>query len=279
MGNASVVIVLGIIAVAFVAGWWVLNSHTGEPNQGDDRTGNLTGANETLYQKVAAYSVNRMGKDYWKDSWNPGGTRSIWDSSMEVNDKYEAAWKALFIRKNRMSEAYFNKHVSVLDTGISTDQSYLLSLGTRGDSIKARGREYYNVMYRISVDWAQLTNIDYFAIRDNNSVAYYTIAEVEENAFIPEEVERYPRKRSDIALFLPVDKLKKTFFEAAQSLRNLDKPMTQYIEPQYMYLDSDGGIAVYGSGCADYKENIGVEGYYNVNTGKGSFNQKYCRIG
>lgn len=278
MGNASVIIVLGIISIASVLGWWVLNSHTEESSREENQTGALTDTNETIYQKVAAFSVNRMGKDYWKDSWNPGGTQSIWDASIEVNARYEATWRSVFIKKNKLTEDYFNKHVSVLDTGISSDQSYLLSLGTRGDSIKTRGREYYNVMYKISVDWAQLSNIDYFAIRDNNSDIYFTAAEVEENAFIPEEVEKYPRKRSQISLFLPPDKLKKTFFEGAQSLRNLDKPMTQYIEPQYMYLDNDGGIAIYGSGCEDYKANIGIEGYYNVNTEKGSSNQKYCWI-
>jgi len=278
MGNVSIIIVLGIIAIASVLCWWVLNSHTDESIKKDNQTGALTDANETLYQRVLTYSVNRMGKDYWKDSWNPGGTQRIWDASIEVNDKYEAIWKDLFIRKNKMTEDYFNEHVSVLDTGISTDQSYWLSLGTRGDSIKARGREYYNVMYKVSVDWAQLSNIDYFTIRDNNSDVYFTSAEVVENAFIPEEVEKYTRERSHISLFLPVDKLGKNFFEAAQSLRELDKPRTQYIEPQYIYLNNDGEIAIYGSGCADYNANIGVEGYYNVNTGKGTFNQKYCRI-
>jgi hypothetical protein len=278
MGNASVFIVLGIIAVACGLGWWVLNSHNGEASGQYNRTSVLTDLNETLYQKVNAYSVNRMGKEYWKDSWNPGGTQNIWDASMELNEKYETAWKNLFIRKNRISEEYFIKHVSILDTGISTDQSYLLSLGTRGDPIKSRGREYYNVMYKISVGWAQFSSIDYFAIKDNNSDTYFTSAEVEENAFIPEEVEKYPRKRSQISTFLPVDKLGKTFFEAAQSLRNLDKPMTQYIEPQYIYLDNDGGIVIYGSGCADYDANTGIEGYYNVNTGKGSSNKKYCWI-
>lgn len=278
MGNASVIIVLGIIAIASVLGWWVLNSRS-EGSAGEvEQAGALAESNETLYQNVAAYSVNRMGKDYWKDSWNPGGTQGIWDASTEVNEKYETVWKNLFIRKNKITEDYFNEHFSVLDTGISTDQSYWLSLGTRGDLVKARGREYYNVMYKVSVDWAQLSNIDYFAIRENNSDAYFTSAEVEENAFIPEEVEKYPRKRSQISLFLPVDKLKKTFLESVQSLRELDEPMTQYIEPQYIYLNNAGEIAIYGSGCADYKTNIGVEGDYNVNTGKGTFNQKYCRI-
>jgi|WetSurMetagenome_2_1015567.scaffolds.fasta_scaffold33756_3 hypothetical protein len=277
MGNASIIIVLGIIATACILGWWVLNSGSDE-SKGENPTGALTYTNETLYLNVSAYSVNRMGKDYWKDSWNPGGTQGMWDASKEVNDRYETLWKNLFIRKNKITEDYFNEHFSVLDTGVSTDQSYWLSLGTRGEQVKTRGREYYNIMYKVSVDWAQFSNIDYFVIRDNNSEAYFTSDEVEENAFIPEEVEKYPRKRSQISQFLQVDKLKENFFEAAQSLRELDEPMTQYIEPQYIYLNNNGEISIYGSGCADYKANIGVEGFYNVNTGKGSSNQKYCRI-
>lgn len=278
MGNASLIMVLGIIAIACVLGWWVLSSPPEGSSGQDSQSGTLTEINEMLYQKVITYSVSRMGRECWKTANNPDGTQGVWDASTEVNDRYEELWKHLFIRKNKLSEEYFQKHISVLDTGISTDQSYLLSLGTRGEPVKTKGREYYNVMYRVSVDWAEISAIDYFMIKDNRSDEYLTAAAVEENAFIPEDYETFPRKRSQISLFLPADKLGKTFYEAAQSLRNLDKAVTQYIEPQYLYLNELGEIELYGSGCIDSKENAGIEGHYNVNNGKGSSNQKYCWI-
>lgn len=274
MGNTSVIIVLGILALASVLGWWVVNTRSDLAGEsGKNASSEL---NDALYKRVVAYSVNRMGKEEWKDPQATGGTQRVWDATKDVNDMYESAWKSIFMKKNKLSEDYYQKHIKVLDTGISTDQSFLLSIGMRSDAVKTRGREYYNVLYRASIDWAEFSNIDYFMIRENSSMEYVPTEAVEEYAYIPEEVEKYPLKRSRISSLLPAEKLEKTFYDAARGLRDLHPPMTQRIDPQYVYLTETGEIALYGSGCADYEKNAGVEGYYNLNTGKGSYSRGYC---
>jgi hypothetical protein len=184
----------------------------------------------------------------------------------EITEKYLPIWRDLFMKENAISEDYYGAHIRVVETGLSTDKSRRIT----GD----RGREYFEVVYRINIDWIQLNVADHLVIRRKNEQRYLNIDE-----FLAEEENAKVQSRK-VSRFISIDKAPMSFEEAVRRLKQINAD-AQCLKPYYLTLrfkspsyDTDkianGGVLLYGEGVIDLKKNQAVEGWLNLVTGKGS---------
>ncbi len=257
-------LIIGLIIIIILVLVW----------QGKNNLLQMESLQDSEYQQVIQYSANRTQDTYWKNSWNPGGTIEIQDTPKEINEKYVPIWKNLFMKKNSMIENYFNKHIEIIDTGISTDQSRFIAMGGFADERRERGREYFEILYKIKSDWVEFDTKDRFAIRNENSDVYLTQAEIEENM---NAKNTFHDSITDIAKFHPLEKPNITFKQAVQKLQQINLPNSKYIKPIFLGLDKkNGGIILYGIG--NISDNECVEGYFNLLTGMGHLEEIRCSI-
>lgn len=190
-----------------------------------------------------------------------------------ITEKYLSVWKKLFMEKNNISEEYFNKHIKVLETGISTDLSRSLSFTNRG-------REYFEVLYNIKIDWIELNDADHLVIRKKDQEDYLSVDE-----FIMEE-KNAKETFQQVSSFVPIEKAPISFEEAVRKLQQINSD-AKYLKPAYLVLGfkspsydkeniANGGVLLYGEGTIDFKKNQCVEGYFNLVTGKGSTMRTLC---
>jgi hypothetical protein len=190
-----------------------------------------------------------------------------------ITEKYLSVWKKLFMEKNNISEDYFNKHIQIIETGISTDQSRQLSPTNRG-------REYFEILYHIKVDWIELNNADHLVIRKKDQQEYLTIDE-----FIAEE-KNAGETFQQVGRFIPIDKAPISFDEAVEKSQQVNSD-AKYLKPLYLTLGfkspsydkeqiANGGVLLYGEGTINFKKNECVEGDFNIVTGKGSTMRTLC---
>lgn len=226
------------------------------------------------YQQV----IQRSTQSY--DLQNPErGAQHVSIAPKDITEKYLPVWKKLFMERNGVSEDYFNKHIRVIETGISTDRSRQLVPPAE------RGREYFEVLYRIKVDWVELNNGDHLLIRKWNEDRYLSIDE-----FIEEE-KSAEKTFQKISIFIPIEKAPLSFKEAVQKLKRINSD-ARYLKPYYLTLTYFGGhnprvdaqhiegsgILLYGKGVIGFDECNCVEGYLNLVTGKGYVRRYYCCI-
>lgn len=178
------------------------------------------------------------------------------------------------MEKNNIREDYFNEHIRVLETGISTDQSRQLS------SVD-KGHEYFEVLYSIKVDWIEFNEADHLVIRKKGQQEY-----LDTNEFIEEE-KNAKEKFQRIGSFIPIEKAPMSFEEAVKKLQQINSD-AKHLKPAYLTLNfkspsydkeniANGGVLLYGKGTIDFKKNECVEGYLNLVTGKGSTMRMFCR--
>ncbi|MCX6723141.1 MAG: hypothetical protein NT094_03685 [Candidatus Staskawiczbacteria bacterium] len=193
----------------------------------------------------------------------------------DITKKYFPVWKKLFMEKNNINENYFNKYILVKDTGISTDQSRQLSPTNRG-------REYFEVLYNIKVDWIEFCNADNLVIRKKDYQEYLSIEE-----FIKEEQDAEETFQK-VSSFIPIEKAPMSFNEAVKKLQQINSDAA-YLKPVYLSLGfgspswdkehiANGGVLLYGRGTINFKDNQCVDGYFNIVTGKGSTTRYPCWI-
>jgi hypothetical protein len=228
------------------------------------------------YQQVKQDSLDKPKDNFWKGSWNPGGTDGFQEASQEIIEKYLPVWKSCFMKKNNVSEEYFNQHIKLTDTAISTEQSRWMAMGGSSKFAEKKGWEYFSVLYQIKIGWIEFSAIDRFAIKSEDDKEYLTQSEIEKNVDIKDSFED-PLTR--IVKFVPILQPGLTFKDAVQELKQVDLPNSQYLEPYFLSLslDQDGGVMLFGIGTIDQAANSCVQGYFNFLTKKGSTQEIRCQ--
>ena len=247
-------VIVGIIVVSI---WWILSGHpSGE-------TSEVTKEYRQVIQK-STWSYDLQNPEH--------RSKHVSAAPKNITEKYLPIWKKLFMEKNKISENYYNKHIRVIETGISTDQSRNLS--------PERGREYFEVLYRIKIDWIEFSEADHLVIRKKNQTEYLSIEE-----FIDEE-ESAKEKFQKVSSFIPIEGAPLSFEDAVQKLKQINSD-AKYLKPVYLTLIfkspsydteqiANGGILLYGEGTIDFENNQCVEGYINLVTEKGSTMRVRC---
>lgn len=257
-------LIIGLIIAIIIALLWQAKNNQLQMNNSLD----------SEYQQVIQYSTNRTQDTYWKNSWNPGGIIEIQDAPKEINEKYARIWKKLFMKKNSIIDGYFNRHIEIIDTGISTDQTRFIAMGGSANEKRERGREYFEILYKIKFGWIEFDTKDRFAIRNENSEVYLTQPEIEENM---NAKGTFQDSITNIAKFYPLENPNITFKEAVQKLQQVNLPYSEYIKPIFLGLDrNNGGIILYGIG--KISDNGCIQGYFNFLTGIGRTDEIPCSI-
>lgn len=223
---------------------------------------------------TAEYSSVIQRSTWTYDLQNPDRkAQYVSPAPQEITEKYLPAWKKLFLEKNNITKDYFDKHIQILETGISTDQSRQLSPASRG-------REYFEILYHIKVDWIELNNADHLVIRRKDQEDYLSVDE-----FI-EEAKSAKEKFSQVGNFIPIEKAPMSFEEAVEKLQRINSE-AKHLKPVYLTLAfksprddkeqiANGGVLLYGEGTIDFKKNQCLEGYLNLVSGRGYTMRTLC---
>lgn len=210
--------------------------------------------------------------NYTYDVNNPNRARThVSAAPIEVTHKYLPVWKKLFMKRNNITESYFNTHIRIIETGISTDESRELTDGQH------RGREYFETLYRIEVGWIKLSETDHLVIRRSEEERYLNIEEVcLEEAQADQEFQK-------VRLFIPIEKPPMSFEDAVQKLKSINKSARNlkpvrltlsYPSPSYdTEKIANGGVLLYGREVTDGASGTKIEGYLNLVTGRGATNE------
>lgn len=255
-----------ILVIILISGWWALYGRSSGQLPIGKPVG-LTAEYQSVIQKSiwSSYDLQNSERKAKHVSIAPAG----------ITEKYLPVWKKLFMEKNNISEDYFNKHIQVTDTGITTDQS-------RQISPTSRGREYFEVLYSIKIDWIEFSNSDHLVIRKKDQQEYLSIEE-----FIKEEQDAEETFQK-VTRFIPIEKAPMSFEEAVKKLKQINSD-AKYLKPVHLALGfgspswdkehvANGGVLLYGLGTIDYGKNQCVDGYFNIVTGKGSTTRYSCWI-
>src|SRR4030042_3781671 len=157
---------------------------------------------ELSLEEVINNSVTGFREDYWKESWNAGNIDEIRNVPNELKIQYIPVWQSMFIKKNGITDDYFNRHIEITDTGLSDDRSMFIAMGGASNKYPNRGHEYFEVLYKIKIDWIEFATIDSFAIRNPDSDEYLTEQQIESNQSVPVW---YHDPVTDIAAFYPIE--------------------------------------------------------------------------
>lgn len=263
--NKKIILIVIFVLVIIVGGIFYF-LYKQQPT-GQSPIGQLTKSsaeyNSVIQQSTWTYDLQNPNRKAQHVSVAPEG----------ISEKYLPVWKRLFMEKNGISNDYFDKHIKILETGISTDQSRQLSPNSRG-------REYFEILYNIKVDWIELNNADHLVIRQKDQQDYLSI-----DAFIAEE-KNAKETFQQAGKFIPIEKAPVSFEEAVVKLQQINAD-AKYLKPVYLTLGfkspsydkeqiANGGVLLYGEGTIDFKKNKCVEGYFNLVTGKGSTMRTVC---
>jgi hypothetical protein len=262
--KTKISLIFGVIIVVFlIISWWILRGQHGGQSP-----------IEQPIKPTAEYQLLIQQSTWIYDLQNPERKAKHVSIAPEgITEKYLPVWKKLFMEKNNISEDYFDKHIKVLETGISTDQSRQLSPASRG-------REYFEILYYIKIDWIELNNADHLVIRKKDQQEYLSIDE-----FIAEE-KNAEETFQQVGRFIPIEKAPISFEEAVEKLQQINSD-AKYLKPVYLTLGfkspsydkeqiANGGVLLYGEGTIDFKKNQCVEGYFNLVTEKGSTMRTLC---
>lgn len=201
-----------------------------------------------------------------------------WEAPADVSAKYLPAWKKIFLKKNDVQETYFDKHIRIIETAITTDRSRSGLATRKGNS--PRGREYFEVLYAIRVGWIELNHADHLVIRRSGEERYLTVVEFieeERNAEIPFQ---------KVSPFIPIEHAPMNFEDSVHMLKAINDD-AKHLRPGWLALHfkspshdveeiADGGILLYGSGPIENAAEWGVEGYLNLVSGKGATRRVRC---
>ena len=256
-------IFVAIIVVTLISSWWILRGQPGGQSPIEQPTKSTAEYKSVIQQSTWIYDLQNPERKTKHVSIAPEG----------ITEKYLPIWKKLFVEKNNISEDCFNKHIRVLETGISTDQSRQLSPASRG-------REYFEVLYSIKVDWIEFNNADHLVIRKKDQQEYLST-----NEFIEEE-KNAKETFQKVGSFIPIEKAPMSFEEAVKKLQQINSD-AKYLKPIYLSLIfvnpgyyrghiANGGVLLFGKGTIDFKKNQCVEGYLNLVTAKGSVTRTWC---
>jgi hypothetical protein len=231
------------------------------------------------YEDVLAYSLDTK-EHLWKDSffndWNPKKSAALWDAPVEVKEKYLPIWKKMLMKKNSLSEEYFRGHITVVDTALCTDKSLQLS-GDPSANLDEWTREFFLVLYKVKIDWAEMLVRDNFAVKTKDGGTYFDEPEVEAN--IKDKEECWWRFLPDIAILPTAQRLQMSFEETVRRLKEASPPDSRCIRPQGFRLDRTiGEIELFGYGCMDEKANKGMEGSIGLISGKCFAQPRRCWI-
>ncbi|MBN1263146.1 MAG: hypothetical protein JW991_02195 [Candidatus Pacebacteria bacterium] len=208
------------------------------------------------------------------DVKNPDRERNhVTAAPAEITEKYLPLWKKLFMEKNDLNPDYFDRHIKVLETGISTDRSRQLS--------SERGREYFEVLYHLKIDWIELNESDHLVIRKEGEERYLSPEE-----FISEEKNAQEKFRQ-VKTFTPLDRAPISFEQAVLKLQQSSAD-AKYLKPKILSLglanpaageeQASSGILLFGEGIIDSRKNQCVTGYLNLNTGRAVTRRIFCQI-
>jgi hypothetical protein len=84
---------------------------------------------------------------------------------------YQDIWKQLFLEKNNLTEAYFNKHVELCESNIHD--------WNEGVS--------FSICYKIKIDWAIAYHCDQFIIKIKAENNYYPALNLPRNSYLTKE--------------------------------------------------------------------------------------------
>lgn len=110
-------------------------------------------------------------------------------------EQYFVVWKSIFLKKNNMSEDYFNAHILPTSSSISNWNS--------GSS--------FNVQYQVKIDWMTCKLADQFIIRTAATETIYPALDIRRGEYLSEtEIERALTMRafsSEMNTVKPLDHL------------------------------------------------------------------------
>lgn len=262
--NKKIILILTLILIIIAGGVYYLFYK---------QPGELSPIEQSI-KPTAEYKSVIQQSTWTYDLQNPSRKRQYVTVAPEgITEKYLPTWKKLFMEKNNISNDYFDRHIQIIETGISTDQS-------RQVSPASRGSEYFEILYHIKIDWIEFNNADHLVIRQKDKQDYLNIDE-----FIAEE-KNAKETFQQVERFLPIEKASISFEEVVEKLQQINSD-AKYLKPVNFTLGfkspsydkeqiANGGVLLYGEGTIDFKKNQCVEGYYNLVTGKGSTMRTPC---
>ena len=183
-------------------------------------------------------------------------------------ETYLQVWEQLFKSRNAISDAYFDKHIKVTNTAISTWNS--------GES--------FRVSYNVAIDWAKIEIQDQFIIKINKDDERYPTLKVRKGEYLNEEelneVVEILAYNSAITKVAPLTKLKysskKKAVNALQKIAGSNKIKFEGLYFERPLYNNDGSPYLKGSGTIDYDENKCISGSINLATGEGEANEDVC---
>jgi len=95
---------------------------------------------EDVVRKVSCIQPDKY--EYLEDDW----VDSI--CTTEICSTYTEIWKELFIKRNNMTDEYFSRHITIINSSIS-----------------GNGRERFNIGLRVQNDWAIAESWNGFVIK------------------------------------------------------------------------------------------------------------------
>lgn len=192
------------------------------------------------------------------------------DHNMVVN--YTSIWKSEFLRRNKMSEDYFNAHITEIKTSSNEWNS--------GVS--------FRVDYVVKIDWAEIKSFDNFLIKFSSKDDTYRYLNIPRDTFYGlKEIQLVMDKKvwSKMQPINPIENLVYSSKKAAISALH-DSLNNEYISLESLWFtydvpgqpQDDGFPYMLGSGTINHKENECYDGQLNLVTGKTEGNETRCWV-
>ncbi|MGB0884892.1 MAG: hypothetical protein ACPGR5_00545 [Chitinophagales bacterium] len=176
--------------------------------------------------------------------------------------EYETIWKKLFKEKNNMSEKYFTEHVNILSTNITQWNS----------------GENFNIVYNISIDWANIKVTDQFLIKKSAEENIFSDLNLPDNKYLnEEEIKRTINLlafSSKLTIVKPINNLKFDSKASAKSYlkKNLEFRNPKFNEPFYKSIKwtfiPNGNPFISGGGIINNSNNECYKFEMDLVTGK-----------
>jgi hypothetical protein len=186
-------------------------------------------------------------------------------------DNYTSIWKSEFLRRNKMTEDYFNAHIMDVRTSSSEWNSGIS----------------FRVDYFVIIDWAKIKSFDDFLVKFSSKDDTYQYLNIPRDTFLGlKEIQLVMDKKvwSKMQPIKPVEKLLYPSEKAALSALH-DSLNNRYISDESLRYTfdvpgqaDDGFPYMIGRGTINHKENKCYDGHINLITGEPYGQEDACWV-